>query len=261
MHWFSTVSLVHLIRNWLANRYTSGSWASMEVRDMFECDDQIYASAPMCRLRLEQMCSLSSDLQRCAGTHGLLLSAAADEVAPTTSLLDCWTTLHFDHGRYAGDVVAAASEPLPFIDDAFQLILMQHVLEVSPAPAAVLNDVLRILAPGGMLLVTGLHPLSAWSPWIWWRGRRTVQRLCFPLGLNGALLGAGIDVERLTRVGRSWPAGASSPAAPANIFGGGYVLVARKRRHTMTRLRLSPIAGQVASHGRLAAETRRSAAQ
>lgn len=229
--------------------------------DMFERNDDIYASAPMCRLRQEQMRSLSPDVQRCSGTHALLLTAAADDVPPTSPLLGCWMTLRFDKDRYAGDVVAAAGEPLPFIDDAFQLVLMQHVLEVASAPAAVLNDVLRMLAPGGVLMIAGLHPLSAWSPWFWWHGRRTVQRLHFPLGLNGALLGAGMEVERLTRVGRSWPARPSTSAVPDNIFGGGYVLVARKRRHTTTRLRLSRVGAQVASHGRLSAETRRSAAQ
>lgn len=228
---------------------------------MVERDDDIYASAPMCRLRQEQMRSLGPDLQRCSGTHALLLTAAADEVPPGSPLLGCWMALHFDKGRYVGDVVTAASEPLPFIDDAFQLVVIQHVLEVVPAPAAVLIDVLRLLAPGGVLVITGLHPISAWSPWFWWRGQRAVQRLHFPLGLNATLLGAGLEVERFTRVGRSWPARTSMAAVPNNIFGGGYVLVARKQRHTATRLRLSRVGVQVASQGRLSAETRRSAAQ
>jgi SAM-dependent methyltransferase len=170
-------------------------------------------------------------------------------------------TLHFNKDRYTGDVIAAASEPLPFSDDAFQLVLIQHVLEVTSAPLAVLDDALRMLAPGGVMVITGLHPISAWSPWFWWRGRHTVQRLHFPLGLNGTLLDAGMEVERLTRVGRSWPARPSTVAVPDNIFGGGYVLVARKRRQTMTRLHLSRIGTPLSSRGPLSAETRRRAAQ
>lgn len=228
---------------------------------MVERDDDIYASAPMCRLRQEQMRSLSPDVQRCSGTHALLLTAAAGDVPPSSPLLGCWMTLHFNKNRYTGDVIAAANEPLPFIDEAFQVVLIHHVLEVTSAPVAVLDDSLRMLAPGGVLVITGLHPISAWSPWFWWRGRRTVQRLHFPLGLNGTLLGAGMEVERMTRVGRSWPARSSTTGLPNNIFGGGYVLVARKQRQTTTRLRLSRIGTPLSSRGRLSAETRRSAAQ
>jgi SAM-dependent methyltransferase len=228
---------------------------------MLERHDDIYASAPMCRLRQEQVRSLSADVQRCSGTHALLLTAAAGDVPPSSPLLGCWMTLHFNKGRYTGDLTAAASEPLPFIDDAFQLVMIQHVLEVASAPVAVLDDALRMLAPGGLLVITGLHPISAWSPWFWWRGRRTVQRLHFPLGLNGKLLGAGMDVERLARVGRSWPARPSTLGLPENIFGGGFVLVARKRRHTTTRLHLSRIGTPLSSRGPLSAETRRRAAQ
>lgn len=228
---------------------------------MLERKDDIYATAPMCRLRQEQMRSMSADVQRCSGTHALLLSAASSDLPPRAPLLGCWAALHFDQGRYSGDVVAAANEPLPFSDEAFQLVVIQHVLEVAATPAAVLHDALRMLAPGGVLVITGLHPFSAWSPWVWLRGRRKVQRLRFPLGLSGLLLGAGMQVERVARVGRSWPARAATAAVPDNIFGGGYVLVARKQRHSMTRLHLNRIAAPLSSHTRLSAETRRSAAQ
>lgn len=226
---------------------------------MVESVDDIYACAPMRGLRHDQMRSLSADVQRCSGTHALLLTAAADEVAPSSPLLGCWITLRFSHRLYTGDVIASTDHALPFIDDAFQLVLMQHALEVVPAPAAVLEDALRTLAPGGVLVLTGLHPLSAWSPWFWWRGRRSTQRLRFPLGLRRILVGAGMEVERLSRVGKSWPGKSSRFAMSDHIFGGGYVLVARKRRHNITRLRLSRISAPLTSQARLSAETRRSA--
>lgn len=234
------------------------------THDMFERDDRggdVYASEPMRRLRREQTRSLVGDVRRCSGTHALLLAAAVGDVPPSSPMLGCWTTLHIDKDRYCGDVNAAANEPLPFIDDAFQLVLLCHVLEVAPAWAAVLDDAIRMLAPGGVLIITGLHPVSSWAAWFWWRERRTVRRLHLPVGFTGALRGAGVEVERLTRVGRSWPARASAPAIPDNMFGGGYVLVARKRRQIMTRLRLSGIGAPLPNHGRLASEIRRSATQ
>lgn len=228
---------------------------------MFERYDDIYASQPMYRLRQEQMRSLSVDVQRCSGTHALSLDAAAGDDPPKAPLLGCWTTLHLRGDRYIGDVVAAANEPLPFSDDAFQLVLIQHLLEVVSMPAAVLTDALRILAPGGMLAIAGLHPISLWSPWFCWKGRGTVKRMKFPYALNATLHNAGMELERVARVGRSWPSRAPIGALVDNIFGGGYVLIARKRRHTMNRLQLGRIATPLASHGRLSAEIRRSAAQ
>lgn len=227
---------------------------------MFKRDDDIYASAPMRRLQDDQMRVLAPVLQRCSGTHALLLSASADEVPPASLMLGCWATLHFDKGRYLGDVKAAADEPMPFIDDAFQLILMRHVLEVVAKPVAILNEVFRTLAPGGVLVITGVHPVSAWAPWFCWCGRPGVRRLHFPLGLNGTLLRGGMDVERIERVGRIWPGRSSTGALPTRVFGGGYVLIARKRRYTVTRLRLNRVGAPVSVNSGLSPGTRRSAA-
>lgn len=227
---------------------------------MFERDDEIYASAPMRRLQDDQMRLLAPVLQRCSGTHALLLTASAADAPPASPMLGCWATLHFDKGRYLGDLKAAADEPLPFIDDAFQLILMRHVLEVAAMPAAILDEAVRTLAPGGVLVITGVHPVSVWAPWFFWRGRPDVRHLHFPLGLNSALLRSGMEVERVERVGRIWPGRPSTDTVPANVLGGGYVLIARKRRHTVTRLRLNRVGAPISATVGLSRGTRRSAA-
>lgn len=227
---------------------------------MFERDDDIYASAPMRRLQDDQMRLLAPVLQRCSGTHALLVTAAASDAPPASPMLGCWATIHFDKGRYLGDLKAAADEPMPFVDDAFQLILMRHVLEVVATPAAILDEAVRALAPGGVLVITGVHPLSIWAPWFLWRGRPAIRRLHFPFGLNSALLRSGMEVERMVRVGRIWPGRPSTGTVPANMLGGGYVLVARKRRHTVTRLRLNRVGAPVSANGGLSPGTRRNAA-
>ncbi|MDQ6647798.1 MAG: class I SAM-dependent methyltransferase, partial [Pseudomonadota bacterium] len=198
---------------------------------MFERDNDIYASAPMRRLQNDQKRVLAPVLQRCSGTHALLLTTCAGDMPPAAPMLGCWATLCFDKGRYRGDLDAAADEPMPFVDDAFQLIVMRHVLEVVTSPAALLDEAVRTLAPGGVLAITGVHPISVWSPWFCWRGRPGVRRLLFPFGLNSALLRGGLEVERIDRVGQIWP-GLSRGMLPANLLGGGYVLIARKRPHT-----------------------------
>lgn len=233
---------------------------------MLQRDHDIYASAPLRRLLDDQTRVMATDLQRCFGTHGLLLGASLDDVPPAVPQLGCWTRLSVRNDRYQGDLQAAADEPLPFIDDAFELVLLRHALEVVPAPSALLAEAVRVLAPGGVLVVTGVHPLSAWAPWFWWRARGRRQVLQVPLRLSLSLQQAGLEIERAQRVGQTWPAGIAAAGrtgmnAGVNAWGGGYVLIARKRRRMATPLRIKPVPVRVPANSRLSPGTRRSSVQ
>lgn len=219
--------------------------------------DDIYASAPLRRLRDAQTRALAADLQRCAGSHALLVGATFDDVPPALPLLGCWVRLYMAQGGYRGDVRAALDEPLPFVDDAFELVLMRHVLERTPYTAAVLGEAARILTPGGVLVLSGVHPVSGWSPWVHWRARGEPISLQLPLRLIHHLLQAGMEIERVSRVGRPLPCMTShdNPASP--LLGGGYVLVARKRRQLITPLRIRPAAVRVPASGCLSPGTQR----
>ncbi|WP_447735010.1 methyltransferase domain-containing protein [Rhodanobacter soli] len=223
-------------------------------------DDDIYASAPLRRLLDAQTCVLKPELQRCFGTHALLLGASFGDAPPALPMLGCWATLHLANGRYQGDLRAAADEPLPFIDDAFELVLLRHALEVAPLPAALLDEAVRVLAPGGVLALTGVHPFGGWSPWFYWRMRGKSPALQMPWRLRRRLELAGLMIEQVRRVGSMWPSLAATRQAIAGAFGGGYVLVARKRRHMVTPLRLKPAPVRVPTNGRLSPGTRRSSA-
>ena len=154
----------------------------------------------------------------------------------------------------------AADEPLPFIDDAFELVLLRHALEVAPLPAALLDEAVRVLAPGGVLALTGVHPFGGWSPWFYWRMRGKSPALQMPWRLRRRLELAGLMIEQVQRVGSMWPSLAATRQAVAGALGGGYVLVARKRRHLVTPLRLKPAPVRVPTNGRLSPGTRRSSA-
>ena len=227
---------------------------------MHHRDDDIYASAPLRRLLDEQTRVLTPELQRCFGTHALLLGAPIDDVPPALPMLGCWTRLHLGNGRYRGDLHAAADEPLPFVDDAFDLVLLRHVLEVAPSASALLAEAVRVLAPGGVLALTGVHPLGGWAPWFCWRTRGKSQALQMPWRLEHNLQQAGLEIERVRRVGRLWPGLTSPGAVAANPFGGGYVLVARKRRRMATPLRIKPVPVRVPANSQLSPGTRRSSA-
>ena len=227
---------------------------------MLERDQDIYASAPLRRLLDDQMRVMAPDLQRCFGANALLLGAAVNDAPPARSMFSCWTRLWVQNRQYRGDLQAAADEPLPFVDDAFELVMLRHALEVVPAPSALLADAIRVLAPGGVLVLTGVHPLSGWAPWFYWRVRGTQPVLQLPLRLSQTLQRAGLDIERARRVGRFWPGSTATGPAGISAWGGGYVLIARKRHRAATPLRIKPVPLRVPANGQLSPGTRRSSA-
>ena len=226
---------------------------------MLQRNRDIYASAPLRRLQDAQMRALVPDLQRCFGTHALLLGASSNEVLPVLPLLGCRTSLRMENGSYVGDLRAATDEPLPFVDDAFDLVLLRHALEVTPTASALLVEAIRVLSPGGVLVLTGVHPLSGWAPWFYWHARGKMPTLRMPWQLRHKLQQAGLEIERMARVGNLWP-GITARSTGASAFGGGYVLVARKRRRMVTPLRIKPVPVRVPANGRLSPSTRRNSA-
>ncbi len=206
---------------------------------MSQRDQDIYTSTPLRSLLAEETVALVPELQRCSGTHALLVSAAPDDVPPVLPLLGNWTRLRLNADRYGGDVYGRSDEALPFLDDAFDLVLLRHALEVSDTPQALLEEASRVLAPGGILALTGLHPFSAWLPWMMWRTRGRTPALRSPLLLERWARRLDLDIERVERVGRLWPSSSVGLAA-AHTLGGGYLLIARKRRRMATPIRLKP---------------------
>lgn len=219
----------------------------------------IYASAPLRRLLADEVRGLTPDLQRCRGDHGLLVSAIEQDHLPAVPMLSCWTRLAVAGVHYGGDVAGRADEPLPFLDDAFELVVLRHALESAAEPAALLNEALRVLAPGGLIAVSGLHPFSLWMPWLAWRTRRQPLRLHMPLQLGEWLRRRDMQVECVRRLGPAWPL-ADGGVSLGDALGGGYVLTARKRRGAATPLRLVPRPIRAPADVRLAPGARRNIA-
>lgn len=206
----------------------------------------IYASPPLRSLLADETVAYMPDVRRCAGTRALLVSAAADDVPPNPPYLGQWVSLRLTEGRFTGDVHASVDEPLPFADGVFDLILLRHALELAPSPLP-LDEIVRVLGPGGLLVLTGISPLSGWTPWWLWRTRGSDARARSPLQLAARLRRAEVQVERVQRVGRLLPLPTHLAAKLPGWLGGGYVLVARKKgpASAPTRLRPKPVAAPV----------------
>jgi SAM-dependent methyltransferase len=204
----------------------------------------IYASAPMRGLLADEAVAYLPDLRRCAGSRALLLSAATQDRPPNPPYLGQWVTLNVAQEGLRGDLRASASESLPFVEGAFDLILLRHVLELAPLP---LEEIVRVLAPGGMLVLTGVNPLSGWSPWWLWHTRGGRSRTTSPIRLAARLRRIDLQIERVQRVGRALPLSSKGLGDTSGWLGGGYVLVARKKgpMSVPTRLRPKPVTAPV----------------
>lgn len=220
----------------------------------------IYASAPLQRLLMEEARGLAPEIQRCTGQHGLLVSASAADLPPALPMLSCWTRLQWVGGRYEGDLHGRTDESMPFVDDAFELVILRHALETASLPQALLNEAIRVLSPGGLMVLSGVHPLSLWTPWLAWRGRRQSLRLHMPIQLGEWLRRSAMQVQQVRRVGSPWPGSGDFPAMAGEAIGGGYLLLARKRRQAVTPLRLVPRALRAPADAGLAPGARRNSA-
>ncbi len=89
-------------------------------------------------------------------------------------------------GRLRGPLLADA-DAWPWADESLPAIVLQHVLEGSPAAADLLDEATRVLAPEGRLY---LLRFDRFSPWFWRYGRPLLRRsngaaLSLPLSLAG----------------------------------------------------------------------------
>ena len=134
--------------------------------------------------------------------------------------------------RFSGDVTCAL--PLPLPSEAFGTVVLQHVSAPGPAGAALLDEVARILQPGGRLLLFGLNPLS---PYRWrWRGQglRAAEPLAWRRGLRRAGLEPGAISEGL---GPRWEPVVESRRTNGAGLRAAYLLRAERRSLPLTPVR------------------------
>lgn len=80
------------------------------------------------------------------------------------------------HGGVVGD-----AGHLPFADGSFDVVFSSNLWEHVRTPEAVADEMLRVVAPGGLLYIAYTNWLSPWgghetSPWHWLGGERAARR-------------------------------------------------------------------------------------
>jgi len=198
-------------------------------------------------------------LRQPAGAALLLQAGAANRALPVDLRHLRATRLHVEDGGFGGDT-RCASDALPYESDAFQFIVVQHAADVLAAPEALVDELARVLAPGGTLLWFGLNPWSPWMLWLHWQARRGVA---LPHARHSDTLRRRLQQAQLTpgsgaTLGACWPSLAprgdvSRLLAPLR---GAWMLLASKQRAVLTPLRPRPLRS-VTPHPSLAVPSRR----
>ena len=229
--------------------------------------DNLFALADCASLLRSELAGVAEHALRQPNGRALVLQACAAnrELACDTRHL-APLRMHVERDGFAGDVVAAPAA-LPCEDDAFRLVLVQHAGDVLPSRrGALLDEISRVLAPGGVLLWYGLNPWSPWLAWMHWQARRG---LAFPRAVS-----ADIARRRLLRrqlapvsvdyVGACWPQrGEPSAIHSARVLApmrGAYLLTASKQRAVLTPLRPRRLRMPARMQPQLAAPSRRESA-
>ena len=164
--------------------------------------------------------------------------------------------LHLDDDgvKDCGCGVLAGAASLPFAAHSIDVVVVPHVLEFTPDPGAVLNEIERVLIEDGHLIVAGFNPWSLWGLW------RLNPIRPGRLPLNGRFHGIArlrhwlsvlnfelIEVERflfpLPPARKGLLSRLLFPQKPGKfrlpVFGAAYIMVAQKRRIPATPIKMS----------------------
>lgn len=130
--------------------------------------------------------------------------------------------------QQAAGELCAGSDALPFPEASLDVVVLSFELELAAKPKAVLAEVGRVLVPHGLVLITGLNPLSLLGARRICSPAKHMLRQCnflHPAKLMVWLRDAGFSPEQI-RIGGKAVSGA--PAAHAGILAGMFMQTIKK---------------------------------
>ena len=159
--------------------------SSRQPQQRSDCDNQTalaswYASGLGTRLIASETRSIAPLLEKLFGYHLLFIGACKDagmiESSPITH------KIVLGNRSDAGDVgnnVGLFSDPraLALQDESIDVVVLHHALEFTASSRAVLREAVRVLRPGGHIVLITFQPLSLWG---------LKRLLCSAIPLGGA---------------------------------------------------------------------------
>lgn len=179
------------------------------------------------------------EITRVFGHSGLFLSPSSKYPEELSgNMLAQVLSLHREPGGFAG-VVRCDDAQIPIASDSLSLIYSLCVLETSPNPLALFEEMARCLKPEGVLVLLGLNSISPSR--LRWQGKGI--KSVGTHDLNQLCSKHGLEISKLSQVGPVWlklqekvPRYRAKPGL-MNIFYAGHLLVAKKRVAGLTPLR------------------------
>ena len=228
--------------------------------------DNLFALPEVDVLLREELARLPAFAARQPAGRALLLQPCASSrgLAVDTGQL-AMLRVHAERAQLRGDVVCSA-DALPWEDDAFQLVFAQHVGDALPDAAALVDELARVLAPGGVLLCCGFNPWSPWLAWIHWQARQGLQvpRVTPAEIARARLSKRGLTAARVEHLGSCWPQrdphGARAASSLFDPLRGAWLIAAEKRRAVLTPLRARGAHARMPARPQLATPNRRASA-
>jgi len=214
---------------------------------------RIYEDGPLLALLQRELAMLAPILEGVFGVWGLHLRPHRQApLALPAHLLSSVVDLAVDGTDTLVGDARCLPQQLPFAGESFKLVVAQHILEQTTAPDEVAEELARVMAPEGVALVFGFNPASLWRPWL-------ASRLPEAWQFSGTsrwrdvLTRARLDVLQV-RYSGLWSPWSTLPSAgseqssapptwqrPFGRFCGSWLMLARKRRSTLTPLRLAAV--------------------
>ncbi len=108
------------------------------------------------REKLESVRAVPPDarvLEVGSGAHGLVFFFGTERGVGVDPLA-CDYAVLFPAWQHRARTIAAAGEHLPFADASFDVVLCDNVVDHAEDPAAIVRELARVLAPGGLLYFT-----------------------------------------------------------------------------------------------------------
>jgi SAM-dependent methyltransferase len=223
-----------------------------------------YASAPMQALLAREMAALAPVLSAAYGNYGLFVRPRQGGATLPAHLLGKIVELDVEGDGLLAGAVRCAPWQLPFASESFKVLVVQHALERIVDAEACVAELARVLAPEGIALMLGFNPLGSWRPWLMRRAhglRLRSARVC-----RAQLEREQVDTLQVRFPGELWPRARTTtgPEQPTHSllarFGSSWLLIARKRRSTLTPIRLRKLAREAARAPQLAPGAHRNCA-
>ena len=131
----------------------------------YDPSPKLLARSREVRSLLEKFRDIGTDarvLEVGSGAHGLIFFFGGQRGIGVDPLAHHYVTL-FPAWQRRVPTVSAYGEALPFPDNSFEVVLSDDVVDYAQDPAAILNEIARVLAPSGTLYfsVNICHPV--WS--------------------------------------------------------------------------------------------------